>query len=118
MADTSSPRGNSTKTVLLVVGGVIFTIGWIALHFVWGMMAFMANVMANASGAASTDSQMVLILGMLFGQVLAGAAGIPGGLAFFTEGKRRLLLLIFAGLFLSGAAIQAGAFAYFFSSAA
>ncbi len=107
---------NSAKSVLLMIGGVVFALGWIALHLVWGMMALMANVMANDSGAASTDNQMILILGMLAGQVLAGSAGIPGGMVFFMKGKRKLLLMIFGGLFLTGAALQAGAFYYFFST--
>ncbi len=100
----------AAKTGSLMVLGVVFACGWIGLHFVWGVMAMMGNLMANDAGRASSDQHMMLILGALAGQVLAGAAGIPAGLAFFWRGRRKLLLGIFLAAFLSGVLLQAGAF--------
>ena len=76
----------------------------------------MANLMANDSGAASTVQHMALIAGMLVGQALTGAAGIPAGLAFFCSGNRKVLFLLFLGLFIPGAVIQAGVLFFFFAA--
>jgi hypothetical protein len=40
-----------------------------------------------------------MVLLVLGGQLLAGAAGVPLGLAVFWRTRRKLLLRIFAGLF-------------------
>lgn len=109
----------TTKTgfsVPLMVCGILFIILWIIAHIVWGAMALMADLMANDSGAASNEKHLTLIFGMLGGQVLAGAAGIPAGLAFYWRGKRKRLLGLFAVLFAVGALLQAGVFYSFFSS--
>ncbi len=99
-----------------VVCGILFIVLWIIAHLAWGGLAFMANVMANDSGQAAEDKQMMLIFGMMGGQVLCGAAGVPAGLAFFWRRKRKLLLWLFAILFVAGALIQGGVFYSFFSS--
>ena len=80
------------------------------------MMAFMANLMANDSGSASTDRHLLLIGGMIAGQILAGLAGIPAGLAVFWRGRRQILLMIFLWLFLLGIVLQVVVFASFFSA--
>ncbi|MDZ4401356.1 hypothetical protein [Prosthecobacter sp.] len=116
---SEEPSAIAVKTgvsVAWVICGVLFIVLWIIAHVAWGMMSLMANVMANDSGAASGDTHMTLIVGMLGGQILAGGAGIPAGLAFFWRGRRKLLLWLFAALFASGALIQAGVFWSFFSS--
>ncbi len=114
--DASSTVVKTGVSPLLVIVGIFFIVIWIIAHIAWGTMALMANVMANDSGAASTEKQMTLIFGMLGGQILAGAAGIPAGLAFFWRGRRKLLLWLFAALFVIGALLQAGVFYNFFSS--
>lgn len=109
------PARPPVKTALLVSGGVLFTVLWILAHVVWAYMAFIANVMANDSGRATGEQQMWLIGGMFAGQVLAGAAGIPAGLAFFWRGRRKRLLGIFAAVFLAGVLCQGIAFFHFFA---
>ncbi len=99
-----------------VVCGILFIVFWIIAHLAWAGLSFMADVMANDSGRASQDKHMTLILGMIGGQVLCGAAGIPAGLAFFWRRKRKLLLWLFALLFVAGALIQGGVFYSFFAS--
>ncbi len=106
------------KQTLLILLGALVAGGWVALHLVWGGLSLMANLMANDSGAASSGSHMMLILGMLAGQVLSGAAGVPAGLAFAWAGRRKLLAGVAAGLLVVGAALQAGVFYLFFRSAA
>ncbi|MCM2257691.1 MAG: hypothetical protein NDJ94_18815 [Vicinamibacteria bacterium] len=103
--------------VLGVVAGITFMVVWIAAHAVWASLSFMASVMANDSGAASAGAHMLLIFGMLGGQVLAAAAGIPAGLAFFWRDKRRTLLIAFAILFVAGAVAQIVSFSGFFTNA-
>lgn len=99
-----------------VVCGILFILLWIIAHVAWAGLAFMADVMANDSGMAAENKHMMLIFGMLGGQVLCGAAGIPAGMAFFWRRKRKLLLWLFAILFVVGALIQGGVFYSFFAS--
>jgi hypothetical protein len=108
---------SATKTSFLVVLGVAFASVWLALHFAWASMAMMGGLMANDAGRATGDQHMALILGVLAGQIIAGAAGIPAGLAFFWRTRRKLLLGIFLAAFLAGVLCQAGAF-WFFARAA
>lgn len=88
---------------------------WLGLHALWAALSGMANLMANDSGRASSNAQMTLIVGVLAGQILAGVAGIPAGMAFFWRGKRWRLVGLFLLLFLLGAGIQAWAFFGFFA---
>jgi hypothetical protein len=113
-----SPQSEVSPAVstLLVIGGIVFICVWIAAHLIWASMALMGGLMANDAGAASSDQHSGLILGMLAGQVLAGGAGIPGGLAFFWRGKRKLLWGLFALFFVIGGLCQAWAFYSFFAS--
>ena len=105
-----------SRDIVLVVLGIVFAVLWIGVHVVWAYVSFVANVMANDSGAASTNQQMSLIFGMLGGQIIAAAAGIAGGLAFFWRRRRKLLLILFAIMFLVGALWQIVAFQSFFSA--
>jgi hypothetical protein len=116
MSDTppASAKSVSTGSVIL---GLLFCVLWIVAHIVWATMSLMGSVMANDSGAASSDQHMSLIGGMLGGQFLAGAAGIPGGLAFFWRSARKWLWISFAILFIAGATWQILAFLSFFSAA-
>ena len=98
-ATSSSPPSSKGASTALVILGVLFAILWIIAHVAWAGLSFMADVMANDSGRADPNKHMSLIFGMLGGQILAGAAGIPAGLAFFWRGRRKLLLWMFAFLF-------------------
>lgn len=110
------PAAKEGVSVGWVICGILFIVLWIIAHCMWAGLAFMADAMANDSGAASNNKHMTLIFGMLAGQVLCGVAGVPAGLAFFWRRKRRLLLWLFAILFVVGALIQGGSFYSFFSS--
>lgn len=112
----SVPAAKDGVSVPWMICGILFIVLWIIAHLAWAGLAFIADVMANDSGKASSDQAAMLIFGMLGGQVLCGAAGIPAGLAFFLRGKRKLLLWLFAFLFVAGALIQAGVFYSFFES--
>jgi len=101
-----------------VVFGVLFAAGWIIAHFIWGVMTFVANVMSAAAynpegQTTNTETGMLLISVMIIGQIVAGLAGIPGGAAFFWPGRKKRLLMLFAGLFVTGSIIQVGIFIYF-----
>jgi len=101
----------------MVVLGVLFMAVWIVGHVIWATMALMGTAMANDSGAASSAALVSLIGGVLGGQVVAGLAGIPGGLAFFWQGARKGLWVLFGVLFVSGAVWQVLAFQSFVSAA-
>lgn len=113
----SQPAASPVRRVLGVIAGIVFMVVWIAAHAVWASLSFMASVMANDSGAASAGAHMMLIFGMLGGQVLAAVAGIPAGLSFFWPARRRVLLLGFVLLFLVGAVAQIVSFSGFFKTA-
>ncbi len=112
-SSTAAKQGVSTAWV---VCGILFIVFWIIVHLAWAGLSFMADVMANDSGRASQDKHLMLIVGMIGGQVLCGAAGVPAGLAFFWRSRRKLLLWLFALLFVAGALIQGSVFYSFFAS--
>ncbi|MBN8421737.1 MAG: hypothetical protein J0L73_22670 [Verrucomicrobia bacterium] len=117
MSEAASPAAaKEGVSMMWKVCGVLFIVFWIIAHLAWGAMAFIADVMANDSGRADPNKHMMLIFGMMGGQVLCGAAGVPAGLAFFWRSRRKLLLWLFAILFVVGALIQGGVFYSFFSS--
>jgi len=116
--ENAPPKRSFVLTIILVVAGLIFSVVWIYAHIVWATMSAMASMMANDSGKSSMGAWGGLIGGMLMGQVIAGSAGIPGGLAFFWRGRRRLLILLFLILFIVGALCQVWSFHNFFSDAA
>jgi hypothetical protein len=80
-------------------------------------MSLMGTLMANDAGGASSDQHMAFVGGMLGGQILAGAAGIPGGLAFFWRSLRKWLWITFATLVVGGAVWQVVAIQSFITAA-
>jgi len=112
----STTTAKAGVSVVWVVCGILFIIFWIIGHLAWAGLSFIADVMANDSGQAAQDKHLMLIFGMIGGQVLCGAAGIPAGLAFFWRSRRKLLLWLFSLLFVAGALIQGGVFYSFFAS--
>jgi hypothetical protein len=87
---------------------------WLAGAFVLGAMKLMASVMANDSGSASADAHLGLIAAVMGGQLISGLAGIPGGMIFFSPGRRKKMTLIFLAMLLGGVGIQAAALFSFF----
>ena len=61
-------------------------------------LSLMGTLMANDAGSVSASAQTRMILLVLGGQILAGAAGIPLGLAIFWRARRKLLIRVFAAL--------------------
>ena len=110
---TAQESGKSVS-ILMIGLGLIFVVIWLAGSFVLGTMQLMASVMANDSGAASADTHMTLIGGMMAGQLLTSLAGIPAGLAFFWRSWRKRLLWTFGLLLVAGLAIQILSFTSFF----
>jgi hypothetical protein len=56
-----------------------------------------------------------MIAAVMGGQLVSGLAGIPGGMIFFSPGRRKKMTLIFLAMLLGGVAIQAAALYSFFS---
>lgn len=113
----SESAPSTGRQVALVIAGLLFAGLWIAAHIVWASMALMATLMANDAGAASSEQHTAFMGGMLGGQIMAGAAGIPGGFAFFWRRARKWLWIAFAVLFVGGALWQAIAFQSFLTAA-
>ncbi len=114
MSDSPPSRG---VRVALVLCGLLFAGLWVAGHIVWASMSLIGTLMANDAGSASGDAHMAFMGSMLGGQMMAGAAGIPGGLAFFWRSLRKWLWILFAALFVSGAVWQVVAFQFFITAA-
>ncbi|MFM8790643.1 MAG: hypothetical protein ACKOEI_12495, partial [Chthoniobacterales bacterium] len=65
-------------------------------------LSLMGTLMANDAGTVDAAAQTTMVLLVLVGQILGGAAGIPLGLSIFWSTRRKLLLRIFAGLLAAG----------------
>lgn len=102
-------------SVPMVILGILFILAWLAGATLLGVVKFMVGVMANDSGAASNETHMGLISGLMAGQALTATAGIPAGLAFFLRGARKKLLWAFALLLVTGVIIQVLSVRSFFS---
>jgi len=113
---SDSPTSNGVRTAL-VLCGLLFAGLWVAGHIVWASMSLMGTLMANDAGGASSDQHMAFMGGILGGQIMAVAAGIPGGLAFFWRSLRKWLWILFAALFVGGAVWQVVAFQSFTTAA-
>jgi len=115
MSESPPAKGMSA---LSIASGLLFTGLWLCGHLVWGSMALMGTLTANDAGAATNDQHVAMMGGALGGIVMAGAAGIPGGLAFFWRSARKWLWLSFALFFIGGAVWQVIAFRSFIAAAA
>jgi hypothetical protein len=99
----------------VVVLGVVFMCLWLAGAFLFGAVKLMASLMANDSGSASAEAHLGMVAAVMGGQLVSGLAGIPGGMIFFSPGRRKKMTLIFLAMLISGVAIQAAALYLFFS---
>lgn len=106
---------NAAKA-LLIVSGLALTAAWVAGAIVIATMSLMGTLMANDAGNAPASSQTTMVLMVLGGQILAGAAGIPAGLACFWRSRRKFLLILCATLIVLGVLAQAAGIYAFTSS--
>lgn len=101
----------------MIILGIVFLVGWMAVSALWFMMSMMGTLMANDSGSASTEDHTTLIVAVIAGQGMTALAGVFASLAFFVRTRRRLLLCLFAILLVAGGLCQYGSIRAFFSSA-
>jgi len=105
------------------VGGALFIIAWALIAWVLFYLIFanglilevLLNILRSVMVPGTTHSPRPEMLGwvpaMQAAILLAGAAGIPAGLAIFWRGRRKVLLLSFAAALTLGAVC--GAYAVF-----
>ena len=91
-----------TANALRVLAGLAAALVWIAGAMLVASLSLMGTLMANDAGTVDAAAQTKMVLLVLFGQALGGAAGIPLGLSIFWVAKRKLLLRLFAGLLAAG----------------
>ena len=105
-----NPRTTNALRVLL---GSAVALLWIAGAIVLASFSLMGSLMANDAGTAPASAQTKMVLLVLGGQILAGLAGLPLGLACFWTVRRKLMLRLFAGLLASGVVLViAGVYAF------
>ena len=95
--------------------GIAVIVLWLAACVVWAVLSIPGGLMANASDAFSPTRHMAMIWGLLAGQLLVAAAGVPAGLAVFMVEARDDLLTILGWLAGSGIALQVVSVFWFFS---
>ena len=89
---------SATANALRILAGTSLALVWIAGASLVISLSLMGTLMANDAGNVSASAQTRMILLVLGGQILAGAAGIPLGLAIFWRARRKLLVRVFAAL--------------------
>ncbi|MBU3666117.1 MAG: hypothetical protein FGM15_09630 [Chthoniobacterales bacterium] len=103
----------NTANALRIAGGLLLTAVWGGGATVVATLSLMGTLMANDAGNAPESSQTTMVVLVLGGQILAGAAGIPLGAACFWRARRKLLLFVFACLLGAGLLMQvAGVYAF------
>lgn len=103
----------ATANTLRTIGGVVLSAAWIAGSVVIFSLSMFGVFMANDAGSVSASAQTAMILLVLGGQVVAGTAGLPLGLACFWRKRRKILLVTFAALLGLGLLLQiAGIFTF------
>lgn len=71
-------------------------------------LSLMGTLMANGAGNANAAAQTKMVLVVLSGQILCGAAGITLGLSVCWSTKKIFLLRLFAGLLAAGVLLAFG----------
>ena len=93
---------SATANTLRILAGTTLALVWIAGASLVTSLSLMGTLMANDAVSVSAAAQTRMILLVLGGQILAGVAGIPLGLAIFWRARRKLLVRIFAALLATG----------------
>lgn len=100
--------------IWLPILGIVFIVVWIGsavvLFYIFGgggivadvLLAIVRSVMFPGTANQSRPEMLDWIPSMRIGMILAGAAGIPAGLAIFWQSWRKSLLLGFTAAFLAG----------------
>ena len=88
----------ATANAFRILAGTSLALVWIAGASLVISLSLMGTLMANDAGTVSAAAQTKVVLLVLVGQILAGAAGLPLGLAVFWRARRKLLVRIFAAL--------------------
>lgn len=101
----------------MILLGFAFILVWLAASIAWGALLFMGGVMANDAGRAAAGDHARALGLALFGAVLVGLAGAPGGLAFIVAAHRAALVWAFVALLVAGLALQVYAFWSFAAAA-
>lgn len=91
-----------TASALRVLAGLAVALVWMAGASLVASLSLMGTLMANDAGDVDAAAQTKMVLLVLIGQILGGAAGMPLGLSVFWSAKRKLLLRLFAGLLAAG----------------
>jgi len=91
-----------TAGALRILAGCAVALAWMAGASLLASLSLMGTLMANDAGDVDSAAQTKMVLLVLFGQILGGAAGIPLGLSVFWSAKRKFLLRLFAGLLAAG----------------
>lgn len=91
-----------TANALRVLAGLAVALVWMTGASLVASLSLMGTLMANDAGTVDAAAQTKMVLLVLVGQILGGAAGIPLGLSIFWSTRRKLLLRIFAGLLAAG----------------
>jgi len=102
-----------TANALRILAGLALVLAWIVAASVLASLSLMGTLMANDAGKADAAAQTQMVLLVMLGQILAGAAGIPLGLSILWRGRRRLMLWLFAALLAAGGVLViAGVYAF------
>ncbi|MFM8457999.1 MAG: hypothetical protein ACKOB0_03500 [Chthoniobacterales bacterium] len=94
-----------TANALRVLAGLAVALVWMTGASLVASLSLMGTLMANDAGTVDAAAQTKMVLLVLVGQILGGAAGIPLGLSIFWSTRRKLLLRIFAGLLAAGVVV-------------
>lgn len=97
-----------TASALRVLTGLAVALVWMTGASLLASLSLMGTLMANGAGNADAAAQTKMVLVVLSGQILGGAAGIPLGLSVFWSTKRKFLLRLFAGLLAAGVLLVIG----------
>lgn len=125
MSSTLPPAGSVPGPGMWrIVGGISFMLGWALLHVILFYALAVSGILVDIllvliksvmfPGASHTAAGAHEVLGwesqLRTGLILAGMAGLPGGLAFFMAARRRLLWGGFLLLLLAGFGFEIYAF--------
>ena len=114
LPDAPPPR--RTKRI---VGGIIFTTGWVLLHVLLFYLFFVSGVLIDLivgmlktiflHGTPSTNAFSKVFAWadlLLAGLIIVGTAGVLRGLAIFWDSRRKSLKRIFWLMFIAGVALE------------